>query len=266
MKNTFITVSSLEKVFPEKKPKNFLKHFSVLQNEIFHFQIACFSVDTLLDCTIKIHSTLEKDINIRVVECMPSLFSTRKGICDRYIINKKKTSGLYPDLLREFQQGREIIRQNLWQAFWLTIDPKERALPKGKHMIEIELYYKNGEKLFGKCQFCLNVLSETLPESDLIYTNWIHYDCIAHWYSVEPFSQQYYKYLNAYLQSAVHHGMTMLYTPIFTPALDTAQGANRATTQLVDIEVKEGRYFFNFTRLKYFFDNALANGIKQFDN
>ena len=265
MKNTFVSVSSLEKVFPEKKPKSLLNRFSVLKNEIFHFQVACFSADTLLDCNIKIHSVLEKYIDIRVVECIPSLFSVRKGVCDRYIINKKKTCGLYPDLLREFRQGKEIVRQRLWQSFWLTIDPKKGVLPEGEHIIEIELYYTKCEKLFGKCQFCLNVLNESLPESDVIYTNWMHYDCIAHWHKAKPFSEEFYKYLNAYLQSAVRHGVTMLYTPLFTPPLDTAQGEERETVQLVDIEIKDGTYVFDFSRLEHFIVNARANGIKQFE-
>lgn len=42
MKNMIFTVSSLEKIFPEKTPKLKQKSFSVFQNEKFNFQIAVF--------------------------------------------------------------------------------------------------------------------------------------------------------------------------------------------------------------------------------
>lgn len=47
--------------------------------------------------------------------------------------------------------------------------------------------------------------------------------------------------------------MNTLYTPLFTPPLDTAVGKERKTVQLVEVSLdKEGNYTFDFARLQRF--------------
>lgn len=58
MKNMIFTVSSLEKIFPEKTPKLKQKSFSVFQNEKFNFQIAVFPEKELCGVAIRAESSL----------------------------------------------------------------------------------------------------------------------------------------------------------------------------------------------------------------
>ena len=46
----------------------------------------------------------------------------------------------------------------------------------------------------------------------------------------------------------------MILTPLFTPALDTAVGIERTTTQLLDVRVENGNYSFGFDRVKKWID------------
>ena len=45
------------------------------------------------------------------------------------------------------------------------------------------------------------------------------------------------------MDNAVAHGVNLLYTPLFTPPLDTQVGGERTTVQLVDVERQEKSRF-----------------------
>ena len=51
------------------------------------------------------------------------------------------------------------------------------------------------------------------------------------------------------MKNAADHGMNMILTPIFTPALDTAVGSERTTVQLLDVYKNGESYTFGFDRL-----------------
>ena len=57
----------------------------------------------------------------------------------------------------------------------------------------------------------------------------------------------------------------MILTPQFTPPLDTAVGGERTTIQLVDVSLREGKYAFDFTKLKRWVDMCQRVGIKYFE-
>ena len=266
----FLTTDSLEKVFPDKGPKRQLKSYNMLKNEMFHFQ-ACFYSKTLVwDCRIELESEISEFLSVRYVEPMPSHLYNRGG--DRYVLKRKNGSSLYPELLRPVRHLGDFARPKLWTTWWITVNGQQNALPTGKHQIRINVYGKDKQGGEGKdikidsCIFELEVIDAALPKSDLRYTRWVHFDCISHQHSKEIFSEEYYSVLNNYIKSAVSHGMTMLYTPLFTPALDTRIGGERKTAQLVDITVNEkGDYLFSFDRLKRYMDNAKNLGIQYYE-
>ena len=68
------------------------------------------------------------------------------------------------------------------------------------------------------------VVNLPLPRLPIPYTEWFHSDCLAEYYHVEVFSEQYWEIVRSYVQTAVKHKCNMLLTPIFTPPLDTAVG------------------------------------------
>lgn len=265
MKNILATVSSLDKVFPNEKPRLWQSEYSAFSNEVFNFQVACYTEDMLFNCRIEVESTLNDNISVRLVEPLPAHLSEKKGENDRYILKRKQNSTLYPELLRPLSTVGETIRKKMWTAFWLTVNGAQKTIAAGDYDIVIRLYY-DGDKLFKECTFKLTVLGTELPDSDLSYTAWFHYDCIAYQHQVDMFSDAFYEVLNGYLKSAVSHGMTMLYTPLFTPPLDTAVGHERETAQLVDVKIADsGAYTFGFAKLERFMDNAVRQGIKQFE-
>lgn len=257
------TVSSLEKVFPNEQPKEKLTKYSILRNERFSFQVVCFSDSRIDDIKIDINSDLKNDISLRRVVYAPSVLATKHNNHDDYIIKSKNFSGVYPDILFELQID-EKIPQGVWTAFWVTVNHNETTLQAGTHNIAFTL--KNGEgKELAMCSFALEVLDYDLCQSDLIITNWMHYDCIQNYYGVEVFTDEYYEYLNPFLKSQVEHGINMLYTPLFTPSLDTCYGYERSTAQLVDITLDGEKYIFDFSRLKYFIENGKNIGYKYFE-
>ena len=259
-----LTVSSLEKIFPDEKPKLLQSEYSVFKNEAFHYQIAYFSDILVPFCDVEIQSDIQEFVTVRRVEPIAGHLATKKGVSDDYLLKKKKDSTLYPDLLRPIRKGEELLREKKWTAFWVTINHEEKELPAGTHTVKI-LFSKQEEAL-GEATFTLQVLPAELPRTQLQYTNWIHYDCISQWHGFEPFTPPFYTVLNEYIKTAVAHGMTMLYTPLFTPTLDTKEGGERQTIQLVDVEVlSDGSYAFGFEKLKYFMENAEALGIQKFE-
>lgn len=259
----FYTVSSLEKVFPNEQPKEKLNKYSILRNERFSFQVVCFSDSRIDDISINIDSDLQNDITLRRVVCAPSILATKHNNHDDYIIKSKNFSGVYPDILFELQVD-EKIAQGVWTAFWVTVNQNENILKFGTHNISFKLKDKS-EKELASCSFVLDVLDYDLCKSDLIITNWLHYDCLQNYYGVQVFTDEYYDYLNPFLKSQVQHGINMLYTPLFTPPLDTCYGYERSTTQLVDITLSNGKYIFDFSRLKRFIQNGKNIGYKYFE-
>ena len=67
------------------------------------------------------------------------------------------------------------------------------------------------------------------------------------------------------MKTAADHGMNMILTPIFTPALDTAFGHERTTVQLLDVKKDGSRYSFGFEKLIRWIDTAEKNGIEYFE-
>ena len=268
LKNKQMTVSSLDKVFPYEGPKMPLSKYSVFKNETFHFQVACFADWLYLKTQITIESDLGDAVSIRAVEHIPSHSAGRMGEGDTYRLRVKGDYQMYPDLLRPLYEEGEALRKGSWTTFWVTVDGR-RGLPVGEHKIKIKTYktYKPVDDLTfdEESVFTLKVIDAELPPSDLTYTCWMHYDCISQIHGIEMWSEDFYQMLGEYISSAVKHGMTMLYTPLFTPALDTAVGSYRQTAQLIKVKKDKNGYAFDFSEVLKFMRFAREKGIKQFE-
>ncbi len=254
-------ISSLEKVFPQVEPTIVIDRASMLKNERFNLQIAVYNdMWTMTECKVKVSGDVAKSCLLRVVDCVPAQLPYYGGVDDYYIYNDDNAR-LYPDVLRPFEYGDVILRGRQWQSVWCTIHNPE-GLEPGEHVLKFTVL-ADGNKLSAK--FTIKVIDAVLPESDLYYTNWMHYDGIAQYYKIKPWTNKFYKILGTYLDSAVKHGMNILYTPIFTPALDTKIGWERMDVQLIKIEKTADGYNFDFSELDKFIDFALAHGIKYFE-
>ena len=253
-----LTVSSLEKVLPDKTPELTETSNTCFRNEAFNYQVAYYSDNLLMlkECKWAIESDIARFVTVRPVTLVPCTTPVFEGADEYYIT---KTPALIPDLLAEedsFHPGCGV-----WQSLFITV---KGDLPTGKHDIIVRAEDEDGNQL-GYCGYTLEVLDEKLPAVDIKYTRWFHYDSIAAFYREKPFSKKFVKTMSEFVKNAVAHGVNMLYVPLFTTPTNTKIGGERLTTQLVDVYCEKGKYRFDFSRLKEFLHLVTDLGIKYFE-
>ncbi len=258
-----VTASSLDKIFPDGGVTVPETNGVMLKNERYNFQVAVREekFSQIYGTRLVVKGDISDYVTVRVVKCVPAVLTMYVDSDDYVIFPRGKDSGLYPDVLAE--EPTADIPQNKWVAFWLTVHNKD-GLPVGKHNLKIELFGENNEVL-GTTEYNLEVLDAEIPDSDFPVTHWVHYDAIANYYNIKPWSKEYYEKLGSFLKSYVSHGSNMLYVPLFTPPLDTKIGGERLDVQLIEIERKGGKYKFDLKKLEKFIDFALSYGIKYFE-
>ena len=258
------TVSSLDKVFSDRGPTLVERGGSMLENERYNFQLAIYSDYERLAPrnTVTVEGIDPAAVSVREVVEIPAGVASYPD-ADDYVINPGIGSGLYPDLLRPLENGNLMVRPKSYVTLWITIHSPEGLAP-GKYDVKITVKNEWMNEEFSTV-YALEVLPARLGETDLIYTNWFHYDSIVDYYRVAPFGEEFYKIFGSFLDSAVTHGMNMLYVPLFTPPLDTEIGGERTTVQLVGIERRNGKYSFDFTELGKFIDFAAERNIKYYE-
>ncbi len=245
------TVSSLVKIYDsDKMPDKALESFSLLRNEKKSFQVAVES-SCEGEVVFKINSDL-KNIRTYTVEHIKSDYPMDKKDCDDYF--RYSESGYYPDLLLPAEDKLHL--KNGVSLLWVEVDALGN-LP-GKHKIEVTV---GGETAAVEAE----IVDAELDFRNFAYTNWFHTDCLMSHYNVEAFSEEYWRITENFLKTAREYGMTCVLTPIFTPPLDTEQGKERPTVQLVDVTVTKGNYSFGFDKLTRWIDMAERCGIVYFE-
>lgn len=271
MKVRFKFCSSLMKVMPGSEPEIEIRKGCSLRGERFSFQLAYKPVENnrcMID--FKVKSPFGKHLRLRKVEPVP----VRNTGClfDDDVISKMP--GLYPDLLAEFspeENWAPLLAS--WRSVWFTVDVPEDWAP-GIYEISVSMRtfwafsstgaepdYEN----VGRTSFKLEVLDVVIPPQKLKNTHWFHSDCLASYYNVPVFSEEYWKIVGNFMKSAADHGINMILTPLFTPPLDTKVGGERPTVQLVGVTLSKGKYSFDFTKLDRWISLAKKCGIKYFE-
>lgn len=252
-KNLKLTLlSSLEKIYSEDTvPKNNYKAFSMMKNEIKSFQLAI-ETDCAFEGEIKIDTDIN-DINVYSVENIKSDFPMSKNNNDGYYRYSKDS--YYPDLLlpiknnnHSFKKGKNIL--------WFEVNANNSSV--GNHSIVINICDKIAE-------INVEIINHELKYDNFVYTNWFHTDCLMSHYNIRVFSDEYWRITENYLKFAAKYGMNCVLTPIFTPPLDTKIGGERPTVQLIDIELNNGVYSFNFDKLTKWIDMSHRCGIEYFE-
>jgi hypothetical protein len=253
-------VSSLEKVFPKSTPKNRISSVvSGLAGETISFQLA-YKLETEgfndQEIALSLDTKLKDQFQIRSVELMPSQLPAYGLKDDNYITTDP---GLFPDLLLPKKNTSLKLFPGQWRAIWfdiiITKDMGTEAYPV---VVKIE----KDEKIIWEGSFTVQTINIELPPQELIHTQWFHADCLAQYYKVPVFSEQHWMIIGNFIETSVKHGMNMLLTPIFTPPLDTKEGGERTTVQLVKIKKEGNRYIFDFEQLKRWISICTEKGIK----
>ena len=252
-------VSSLQRVFLDGRC-DLTEHNcdSVLKGERYSYQIAYKSSEKFF-AEIVIDSPLSQFITVRSVGNVPSELPVYESDCE---FCERNEPGLFPDVLFPIENNRVLIKRQNYYALWITVDlPKDTDA--GDYEIKIKLK-KDGETISENI-FGLHVINAVLPEQKLIYTQWFHSDSIANYYKIPVFCEKFWALVESFIKAAVHTGVHMLLTPVFTPPLDTEIGGERLTVQLVDVKLENGKYSFGFDRFIRWVRLAQKCGIKYFE-
>lgn len=254
-----VQVSSLQRVFLDGRC-DLTEHNcdSVLKGERYSYQIAYKSSEKFF-AEIVIDSPLSQFITVRSVGNVPSELPVYESDCE---FCERNEPGLFPDVLFPIENNRVLIKRQNYYALWITVDlPKDTDA--GDYEIKIKLK-KDGETISENI-FGLHVINAVLPEQKLIYTQWFHSDSIANYYKIPVFCEKFWALVESFIKAAVHTGVNMLLTPVFTPPLDTEIGGERLTVQLVDVKLENGKYSFGFDRFIRWVRLAKKCGIEYFE-
>ncbi len=191
---------------------------------------------------------------------VPAYYCCHPTVDDNYLRTKP---GLYPDLLTDLEDGKIIYAAGHWQSLWVDIEVKEET-PSGTHPITIKFFNADGEEVCSMSN-SVTIFDVVLPEQELIRTEWFHGDCLADYYKVDVFSEGHWRIMENFIAAAVKRGINMILTPQFTPPLDTAVGGERTTIQLVDVTLTNGKYSFDFSKLKRWVDMCRKVGVTYFE-
>lgn len=249
--------SPLEKVFLDEAPRGGYRAASALMGETASFQAAW----AILDEPSRAHVTLEvcadEPVRVRMVKSVPVRLAAFPDADADYL---RKSPGMYPDLLDEIGAEKWRAYANLWTCAWIDIENAS----VGTHEVSVVLKATDGEVL-GRETFRLTVIPAALPKQTLIHTKWFHCDALCHYYHVEMWSEQFWEICENFVAAMPKRGINMLLTPIHTPPLDTREGGERMTCQLVDVHMGDEGYAFGFEKLARWVEMAKQCGIEHFE-
>lgn len=265
-------ISMLEKVqlkdsYESLKEKT---DFTALQGERLSFQVAfkyIHSSGYFEYPPLSVKTTVKTELPFKFYEA--ELAPLRTPIIidrsdDDYIT---KTPTLLPDELVELKNETDFVyTHGGTNTIIFTVEiPKD--IPAGKYPFEITLNHRcyDVDETNTTLKAEIEVKPTVIEDHQMLYTNWFHCDCLATYYDVKPLSERHWEIIENFVKAAVHTGMNMIYTPIFTPALDTRPGKERPTVQLIKIEKKGDKYTFDFSLLHRWVKMCQNAGIKYFE-
>lgn len=270
-------VSSLEKAFFDEPIEKFeaLESISALRGERVSCQLLHrndtdgVSMPQIYQAHVYLEGSLAKYATVRNVENLPVLRATVPGkFDDNYL---RTTPGLYPDLLTPLRYpssdslGKTPIRNDFTSALWIEVDLPDCDCIVGEETITVRIKDPDNDKTVALETLKIKVIDASLPEQTLYYTNWFYCDCLAEYYNVPVWSERHWEIVENYLRAAKRTGVNLILTPVFTPALDTAVGGERLTTQLVRITKCGEEYSFDFELLDRWIELCDRIGIKYFE-
>lgn len=258
--------SSLGKIFDDVAQPEIpvLEEGIAARGEVFSFQIAL-SAEPGEHGWYRVEVAGGLNARVRTVDSVPVHLAADRPEDGFWL---RSTPGLYPDLLSPLAGGERFrILPRQWRSLWVTVPVPEDCAP-GAYALDFRFSREvNGEWIScGSCSFPLAVTNLALPPQKLTRFEWFHADCLATWYGVECWSEAHWEIVESFARNAVRHGIDALYTPLWTPPLDTDIGAERPTCQLLEIgyDPETGAYTFCFDRLRRYLEMGDGLGFRKF--
>lgn len=257
-------LSPLVKVFPEENPMSGWEctKLTALRGETVSFQIAYLADENQM-ATVTVESPIADNIVLRTVEYVQSNYpgEEKNMLRDGNYLRTKPSS--FPDILRVLPKNKIKMWKNKYRTLWVDVEVTLRT-KSGIYPITIILNDSNKNELC-RTEQTLTIYNASLPKATLIHTEWFHSDCLIDYYGVEAFSDEYWRIVGNFMNTASKRGQNMILTPIFTPPLDTQIGGERTTVQLVDVYCNNAKWEFKFDKLEKWVDTAFKNGIEYFE-
>ena len=258
-------ISPLEKIFDDvaELQAPAFKSTAVARGEICSFQIAV-KEDGDERGYIRVVCESALNVRIRTVDSVPVHLAADTPD-DDYL---RTTPGLYPDLLSDLEDCDTFrILTHQRRMLWVTIPVPEECRP-GRYAVRFR-FSRMVEEEWTPCaeaEFEVEVTPFSLPEQELIRYEWFHADALCSCYRVAAWSEEHWEIVERFACNAVRHGINALYTPLWTPPLDTEVNGERPTCQLLDIAYDPATrsYRFDFGKLERFLDMGLRLGFKKF--
>lgn len=252
-------ISSLEKIFQDIEPKNEVFDRNVYLGEPFSFQF-CLKSDTIGNLYFDIESDAKDYIQIHKISYVPALLADYVEK-DDYRIFTERSSTYYPDILDPRPQYIRVV-PGYWVSLWVTV---KAGLPAGQYKIRFRTGDYYVRDLLSDDTFTFSVSGIRLLPCDIPVTCWIYYDCIAAAHRVQLFSHRFFKILKNYLKNCVSHGINTVFVPLVSHPRRDENSYKPKTVQLLEVEKKNGKYLFDFSKLEVFIDIAIKCGIKYFE-
>jgi len=260
-------VSSQIKPFIDDKFDDFepIKRLTALGGErlsliLLHIDEGEDALPTRSFADITVAGELSQYASLRDLRSVPVDNPIRKLTDNQYL---RTTPGIYPDLLTPLRyNGKLVISREKLRAVWIELD-----IPKGYYgdstlTATVKVHGTDVEKSVSAD---IHVIAADLPEQELIFTQWFYADCLASYYKVPAWSERHWEIVEKFAKNAVKRGRNVMYTPLFTPALNVLPGYYREPSQLVRVTVKDGEYSFDFTDLDRWIDMCDRVGVKYFE-
>ncbi len=259
-------ISSMEKCFLDEdiEQKKRSDELFLCRNEAFAFQLAYTSTQGCDTLEISVKGDLSEKIKVRNVDCVYVDIPASADADDNYL---RKEPGLYPDLLSPIGYGghRLFSEYGRLKTVWISYEPgkNEPLPPPGDYTIAVELTC--GGITVATEKLTVHLGKGLLKKQTTVVTQWLHCDCLANYYNVEPFSNEHFKIIEKFIKTAVANGINTAYVPLFTPPLDTAMGGERTTTQLVMVKRTANEYRIDLKNLGRFIDICINAGVEYFE-
>ena len=194
-------LSSLAKVLPDSiNCPTLCRSISCVRGQEISYQIAYryqVPIFRRLQYQVEVISPWE-DTEVCRVGTVPAVLSAYYGRHDKDYITHK--SGIFPDPLIPLTEGYVFAATNVWQSVWISVRiPDDCAA--GKHTIRVAFTGEDGTRAERKME--ITVYPYTLPEQDLLCTQWFYCDCIADAHNVSVFSEEHWSLIEKYMRMAL---------------------------------------------------------------
>jgi hypothetical protein len=251
-----IIASPLQRIFPDWRPVPLSVPLTLLGEDVISFQVAVrWNGDYNIWAHIRAECAAPAALHVRAVMLSPGAYPAPPATDGGY---ERTAPGLFPDRLAELDKGRVKLAAGQYRALWVDVEtaavpPSISKFPpppvRGTYPIKITGTDDTGNLLF-LAETEVEIIPVNLPERRVYHTEWLHADCLADYYNVPVFSDRHFEIVENFIRTALRRGVNTILTPLFTYPLDTAEGGERTTAQLIGVKKDGEDYTFDFSLLE----------------